>query len=104
MRYQRDERSQGCEAPVGRCGWSLRDERRIFRDVQASDSFVSAAWKLTPMGFTTAAVVAEQRGDIIQVTTGCKELDAILEGAHWRCTGSQSKSATDQSFRQLSLC
>ncbi|KAK9908966.1 hypothetical protein WJX75_005287 [Coccomyxa subellipsoidea] len=38
------------------------------------------AWKLTPMGFTTAAVVAEQRGDIIQVTTGCKELDTILEG------------------------
>ena len=33
------------------------------------------------MGFTTAAVVAEQRGDIIQVTTGCKELDSILEGA-----------------------
>ena len=39
-----------------------------------------AAWKLTPMGFTTAAVVAEQRGDIIQVTTGCKEFDNILEG------------------------
>jgi DNA repair protein RAD51 len=33
------------------------------------------------MGFTTAAVVAEQRSDIIQITTGCKELDSILEGA-----------------------
>ena len=32
------------------------------------------------MGFTTAAVVAHQRGDIIQITTGCKELDSILEG------------------------
>jgi RecA/RadA recombinase len=32
------------------------------------------------MGFTTAAVVAHQRGDIIQITTGCKELDTILEG------------------------
>ena len=32
------------------------------------------------MGFTTAAVVAEQRGDIIQITTGCKEFDNILEG------------------------
>ena len=32
------------------------------------------------MGFTTAAVVAEQRGDIIQITTGCKEFDTILEG------------------------
>ncbi len=39
------------------------------------------------MGFTTAAVVAEQRGDIIQVTTGCKELDTILEGTPYgqRC-------------------
>ncbi len=32
------------------------------------------------MGFTTAAVVQEQRGDVIQITTGCKELDNILEG------------------------
>lgn len=39
-----------------------------------------AAWKLVPMGFTTATIVAEQRGDIIQITTGCKELDTILEG------------------------
>jgi hypothetical protein len=58
--------------------------RTTLREAQASETFVSAAWKLTPMGFTTAAVVAEQRGDIIQVTTGCKELDTILEGAH-RC-------------------
>jgi hypothetical protein len=40
----------------------------------------TAAWKLVPMGFTTASIVAEQRGEIIQVTTGCKELDTILEG------------------------
>lgn len=32
------------------------------------------------MGFTTAKVVAEQRSDIIKVSTGCKELDEILEG------------------------
>jgi DNA repair protein RAD51 len=32
------------------------------------------------MGFTTAAIVAEQRGAIAQITTGCKELDSILEG------------------------
>ena len=32
------------------------------------------------MGFTTASVVAEQRAEIIQITTGCKELDSILEG------------------------
>lgn len=38
------------------------------------------AWKLCPMGFTTASVVAEQRSDLITVTTGSKELDTILEG------------------------
>lgn len=38
------------------------------------------AWKLIPMGFTTASIVAEQRREIIQITTGCKELDTILEG------------------------
>jgi DNA repair protein RAD51 len=32
------------------------------------------------MGFTTAAIVAEQRQELIKVTTGCKELDDILEG------------------------
>ena len=32
------------------------------------------------MGFTTATTIAEQRGDIVQITTGCKELDSILEG------------------------
>ena len=34
------------------------------------------------MGFTTATTIAEQRGDIVQITTGCKELDSILEGKH----------------------
>jgi DNA repair protein RAD51 len=32
------------------------------------------------MGFTTASIVAEQRAELIKVTTGCKELDNILEG------------------------
>jgi DNA repair protein RAD51 len=40
----------------------------------------AAAWKLVPMGFTTASIVAEQRAELIKVTTGCKELDNILEG------------------------
>ena len=37
------------------------------------------------MGFTTAAVIQEQRGDVIQITTGCKELDNILEGVWCLC-------------------
>ena len=40
----------------------------------------AAAWKVIPMGFTTATMIAEQRQDMIQVCTGCKELDSILEG------------------------
>lgn len=41
---------------------------------------IITAWKLCPMGFTTASVVAEQRSDLVTVTTGSKELDAILDG------------------------
>ncbi|GFR50608.1 hypothetical protein Agub_g12691 [Astrephomene gubernaculifera] len=40
----------------------------------------AVAFKLIPMGFTTAAIVAEQRKEVINITTGCKELDSILEG------------------------
>jgi DNA repair protein RAD51 len=32
------------------------------------------------MGFTTATELHRQRQDIIQVTTGSKELDKLLEG------------------------
>lgn len=39
-----------------------------------------AAWNMVPMGFTTATVVAQMRGEIIKLTTGCKEFDDILEG------------------------
>eukprot|EP00210_Caulerpa_lentillifera_P000656 g633.t1 len=38
------------------------------------------AFKLIPMGFTTAATIALQRKQIIRITTGCKDLDAILGG------------------------
>ena len=40
-----------------------------------------SAWKLVPMGFTTASLINEQRGDILQITTGAKEFDDILDGA-----------------------
>ena len=33
------------------------------------------------MGFTTASLINEQRGDILQITTGAKEFDDILDGA-----------------------
>jgi hypothetical protein len=44
------------------------------------------------MGFTTASIVAEQRGEIIQITTGCKELDTILEGGRRVCRAGEDPS------------
>ena len=36
--------------------------------------------KLVPMGFTTATQFHQQRAEIIQITTGSKELDKLLQG------------------------
>ncbi|XP_039257177.1 DNA repair protein RAD51 homolog A [Styela clava] len=38
------------------------------------------AAKLVPMGFTTATEFHQRRSEIIQVTTGSKELDKLLQG------------------------
>ena len=38
------------------------------------------AYKLVPMGFTTAAEFHQKRSEIIQLTTGSKELDKLLQG------------------------
>ena len=38
------------------------------------------AWQVIPMGFTTATVIAENQAEKIMIHTGCKEVDAILEG------------------------
>ena len=42
--------------------------------------FFPSATKLVPMGFTSASEFAKQRQDIIQLTTGSKELDKLLNG------------------------
>ena len=39
-----------------------------------------AASKLVPLGFTSATQLHAQRLEIIQITTGSKELDQILDG------------------------
>lgn len=38
------------------------------------------AAKLVPMGFTTATEFHQRRSEIIQITTGSKELDKLLQG------------------------
>lgn len=41
------------------------------------------AAKLVPMGFTTATEFHQRRSEIIQITTGSKELDKLLQGNHF---------------------
>jgi DNA repair protein RAD51 len=38
------------------------------------------AYKLIPMGFTTASEFHVKRSEIIQLTTGSKEFDKLLQG------------------------
>lgn len=40
-----------------------------------------------PQGFTTASAVQAQRGDLITITTGSKELDSILDGGRGAVAG-----------------
>jgi len=45
-----------------------------------ADKIISEAAKLVPMGFTTATDYHNQRSDIIQISSGSKALDKILDG------------------------
>nr|XP_043622649.1 DNA repair protein RAD51 homolog [Erigeron canadensis] len=44
------------------------------------DKIVEAASKLVPLGFTSAGQIHAQRQEIIQISSGSKELDKILDG------------------------
>ncbi|XP_069371747.1 DNA repair protein RAD51 homolog 2 isoform X2 [Paralichthys olivaceus] len=45
-----------------------------------ADKILAEAAKLVPMGFTTATEFHQRRAEIIQVSTGSKELDKLLQG------------------------
>ena len=45
-----------------------------------ADKIQNEAAKLVPMGFTTASEFHQRRSEIIQVTSGSKELDKLLGG------------------------
>ncbi|XP_078263198.1 DNA repair protein RAD51 homolog 1 [Rhinoraja longicauda] len=45
-----------------------------------AEKILAEAAKLVPMGFTTATEFHQRRSEIIQVTTGSKELDKLLQG------------------------
>lgn len=45
-----------------------------------ADKILMEAYKLIPMGFTTASEFHVKRSEIIQLTTGSKEFDKLLQG------------------------
>eukprot|EP00897_Mesotaenium_endlicherianum_P007298 jgi/Mesen1/6597/ME000338S05781 len=45
-----------------------------------ADKLLEAAMKYIPMGFTSASEMHLKRGNIIQISSGSKELDAVLDG------------------------
>ena len=45
-----------------------------------ADKLLAEAAKLVPMGFTTATEFHQKRSEIIQLTTGSRELDKLLGG------------------------
>lgn len=59
------------------------DEANMLNCFSLSLSFKTEAAKLVPMGFTTATEFHQRRAEIIQISTGSKELDKLLQG---RCS------------------
>lgn len=45
-----------------------------------ADKLLTEAAKMVPLGFTTATEIHQKRSDIVQITTGSKELDKLLGG------------------------
>jgi len=50
-----------------------------FSEAKA-DKLIAEASKIVPMGFTTAAQIQNTRSEIVQITTGSKGLDKLLDG------------------------
>jgi len=58
-----------------------------------ADKLLTESLKLVPMGFTTATSFHQKRCEIIQLTTGSKELDKLLGG------GIETGSITENFWR-----
>ena len=72
-----------------------------------ADKIQNEAAKLVPMGFTTASEFHQRRSEIIQVTSGSKELDKLLGGigVSWHIVGSLLDPATLVSYKHdVSYC
>ena len=58
--------------------------------VDCYNLFQAEAAKLVPMGFTTATEFHQKRSEIIQLTSGSKELDKLLQGITFTLFHSES--------------
>lgn len=50
-----------------------------------ADKILAEISKLVPLGFTTATEFHQKRSEIIQISTGSKELDKLLQGNTLHC-------------------
>uniref|UniRef100_A0A8D3C414 DNA repair protein RAD51 homolog n=1 Tax=Scophthalmus maximus TaxID=52904 RepID=A0A8D3C414_SCOMX len=92
--------------PLQQCGISASDIKKLeeagFHTIEAgiseakADKVLTEAAKLVPMGFTTATEFHQRRAEIIQVSTGSKELDKLLQGLHSSGRGRLSCLPIDQ--------
>ncbi|KAF8393697.1 hypothetical protein HHK36_021944 [Tetracentron sinense] len=55
-------------------------EAKVDKIIDAGMQYLFYASKLVPLGFTSASQLHAQRLEIIQITSGSRELDKILEG------------------------
>ena len=86
--YLRKQCSETLSSGVPNCYWACITDRSCLYMLflfLASNSwtlflFQAECNKLVPMGFTTATEFHQKRSEIIQVTTGSKELDKLLQG------------------------
>ncbi|KAI3856275.1 hypothetical protein MKW92_048442 [Papaver armeniacum] len=62
--------------------YSPRKELLLIKGISDAkvDKIIEAASKLVPLGFTSASQLHAQRQEIIQITSGSRELDKVLEG------------------------
>ncbi|CAF0846302.1 unnamed protein product [Didymodactylos carnosus] len=67
-----------------------------------ADKLVAEAAKVVPMGFTTATEYHQKRSEIIQLTTGSKELDKLLQGGFE--TGSITEMYGEYRCGKTQLC
>ncbi|GMP87253.1 hypothetical protein CsSME_00039696 [Camellia sinensis var. sinensis] len=78
-------------------------EAKVDKIIEAGmfSLFVVVSSKLIPLGFTSASQLHAQRLEIIQITSGSRELDKVLEGIE---TGSITEISSEFRSGKTQLC